>query len=286
MLGAGGVLGGAWLVGGLSALARETDWDPGSADFVVGTSAGLDDRRARGRRHSALVHGRPLARRGLRGPGRAPTAARPPRPTAPPARASGSTAASRPSAPARSAWRSPRCRTRCGTRRSRWSPAGSRRASSRPTRSGTPSRRAVPGDWVDHPNYWAVACDYETGRRTPFGRLGSPRAHIGDAVAASCAIPGFYRPVKIGRRRYVDGGVCSVSNLDLRGGPRARPRDLPQPAHELAGGPALRRRRPRRGHGRDQRGDRLHPVAHPARLARPARARGAQGAPLRHRGGR
>ena len=40
MLGAGGVLGGAWLVGGLSALARETDWDPGSADQIVGTSAG------------------------------------------------------------------------------------------------------------------------------------------------------------------------------------------------------------------------------------------------------
>jgi NTE family protein len=78
--------------------------------------------------------------------------------------------------------------------------------------------RAVPGDWVEHPNYWAVACDYESGRRTPFGRLGSPRAHIGDAVAASCAIPGFYRPVKIGRRRYVDGGVCSVSNLDLAAG--------------------------------------------------------------------
>jgi NTE family protein len=78
--------------------------------------------------------------------------------------------------------------------------------------------RAVPGDWVEHPNYWAVACDYESGRRTPFGRLGSPRAHIADAVAASCAIPGFYRPVKIGRRRYVDGGVCSVSNLDLVAG--------------------------------------------------------------------
>jgi NTE family protein len=63
-----------------------------------------------------------------------------------------------------------------------------------------------------------VACDYESGRRTPFGRLGSPRAHIGDAVAASCAIPGFYRPVKIRRRRYVDGGVCSVSNMDLVAG--------------------------------------------------------------------
>ena len=78
--------------------------------------------------------------------------------------------------------------------------------------------RAVPGPWVDHPNYWAVACDYESGRRTPFGRVGSPRAEIGDAVAASCAIPGFFRPVKIGGRRYVDGGVCSVSNMDLVAG--------------------------------------------------------------------
>jgi NTE family protein len=78
--------------------------------------------------------------------------------------------------------------------------------------------RAVPGDWVEHPSYWAVACDYESGRRTPFGRLGSPRAHIGDAVAASCAIPGFYRPVRINGRRYVDGGVCSVSNMDLMAG--------------------------------------------------------------------
>ena len=40
MLGAGGVLGGAWLTGGLSALAKETDWDPGSAEYIVGTSAG------------------------------------------------------------------------------------------------------------------------------------------------------------------------------------------------------------------------------------------------------
>ena len=40
VLGAGGVLGGAWLTGGLHALARETDWDPGSAEYIVGTSAG------------------------------------------------------------------------------------------------------------------------------------------------------------------------------------------------------------------------------------------------------
>src|SRR4051794_16272851 len=40
VLGAGGVLGGAWLTGGLAALAEETGWDPGAADYIVGTSAG------------------------------------------------------------------------------------------------------------------------------------------------------------------------------------------------------------------------------------------------------
>src|SRR3712207_8998797 len=40
VLGAGGVLGGAWHTGALAALARETGWDPGSADYIVGTSAG------------------------------------------------------------------------------------------------------------------------------------------------------------------------------------------------------------------------------------------------------
>src|SRR5688500_2079127 len=40
VLGAGGVQGGAWLTGGLAALADETRWDPASADHIVGTSAG------------------------------------------------------------------------------------------------------------------------------------------------------------------------------------------------------------------------------------------------------
>src|SRR5918998_2983724 len=40
VLGAGGVMGGAWLTGGLYALARETGWDPQTADNIIGTSAG------------------------------------------------------------------------------------------------------------------------------------------------------------------------------------------------------------------------------------------------------
>ena len=43
----------------------------------------------------------------------------------------------------------------------------------------------------------------------------APRADLADAVAASCAIPGIYHPVTIGGRRFVDGGIYSVSNLDL-----------------------------------------------------------------------
>jgi len=60
-----------------------------------------------------------------------------------------------------------------------------------------------------------MAVDYTTGRRVAFGRAGSPPARLPDAVAASCAIPGFYRCVEIDGRPYVDGGVRSTSNLDV-----------------------------------------------------------------------
>src|SRR5438477_10605863 len=40
VLGSGGVMGGAWLTGALAALAESTGWDPHSADYIVGTSAG------------------------------------------------------------------------------------------------------------------------------------------------------------------------------------------------------------------------------------------------------
>jgi NTE family protein len=73
----------------------------------------------------------------------------------------------------------------------------------------------VPGGWPDHPSFWAIAADYSSGKRVAFGRDDAPMASAGDAVAASCAIPGFYHPVKVAGRRYVDGGICSTSNLDL-----------------------------------------------------------------------
>src|SRR5215203_4836099 len=217
VLGAGGVLGGAWLTGALHALAEETDWDPGSAEFIVGTSAGsmIGALTAAGVppwfmvAHSA-------------GESFAGVAAADGSPAAEADRAAGAVFRLHRGLPALgpgslrmalTALSNPLRHTPLQMVAG-WLPAGFISTDSlRETVT-----RAVPGDWVEHPSYWAVACDYESGRRIPFGRLGSPRAHIGDAVAASCAIPGFYRPVKIGRRRYVDGGVCSVSNLDLVAG--------------------------------------------------------------------
>jgi NTE family protein len=74
---------------------------------------------------------------------------------------------------------------------------------------------APDGGWVPHPNTWIVACDYQTGERVVFGREGEMEVSVPQAVAASCAIPGYYCPEVIGGRNYVDGGLHSMSNLDL-----------------------------------------------------------------------
>jgi NTE family protein len=58
------------------------------------------------------------------------------------------------------------------------------------------------------------AVDKRSGRRIVFGAPGAPAASIADAVTASCAIPWVFTPVRIGDRDYVDGGVWSVTNLD------------------------------------------------------------------------
>jgi NTE family protein len=76
-------------------------------------------------------------------------------------------------------------------------------------------RRACAERWAPHPNYWAMAVDYSTGSRVAFGRAEAPSVALADAVAASCAVPGFFRAVELSGRRYVDGGVHSVSNLDV-----------------------------------------------------------------------
>jgi NTE family protein len=70
------------------------------------------------------------------------------------------------------------------------------------------------GGWPDDP-LWICAVDMRTGQRVVFGAPGSPDAPVGSAVAASAAIPSYFAPVSINGRRYVDGGVNSLVNLDL-----------------------------------------------------------------------
>jgi NTE family protein len=214
VLGAGGIQGGAWLTGGLDALAQETGWDPATADYVVGTSAGsligslcvagippwfmvahsagetfpgvfdaqgqpqADADRSGGARFRLERAMPPI------GPGSWPLALR--------------------------TLRSPRAYTP-GSMLAGWAPRGF--VSTEPLKDIV--RRVIPSGWTAHPNHWVVACDYATGQRVPFGRASSPLADLADAVAASCAIPGFYYPVEISGRRYVDGGIHSTSNLDL-----------------------------------------------------------------------
>ena len=43
----------------------------------------------------------------------------------------------------------------------------------------------------------------------------APPAPVGQAVAASCAVPAYFRPVSIDGKRYIDGGVRSFINADL-----------------------------------------------------------------------
>jgi NTE family protein len=69
-----------------------------------------------------------------------------------------------------------------------------------------------------HPDLWICAVRRRDGRRVVFGRPGSPEVPIHLAIGASCAVPGYFAPVQIGRHSYIDGGVHSPTNAAvLRG---------------------------------------------------------------------
>lgn len=73
---------------------------------------------------------------------------------------------------------------------------------------------------VDFPTGWPsnalaiCAVDLVSGRRTIFGPSESELT-LGEAVVASCSIPGFYSPLRVNGKTYVDGGVHSPTNLDV-----------------------------------------------------------------------
>lgn len=219
VLGAGGVVGASWLIGALEALEQETGWSPGDAERIVGTSAGSVIGTLTAAKVPPTILGAYASGRSLDefaeleaagaveidveeierdGPDRFRLQLAPP-PIGP------------------GSWRMALNTLRNPLKHppsaviGGWLPRGV--VSTAPIRRLV--ERFVPAGWPEGDRLRVVACDYRTGRRVCFGRDDAPEADAADAVAASCAIPAFYHPVKIGGRRYVDGGLCSTSNLDL-----------------------------------------------------------------------
>ncbi|MBN6038333.1 patatin-like phospholipase family protein [Amycolatopsis sp. 195334CR] len=204
-IGCGGTLGFAWTAVALEAVERELGWDPRTADVLIGTSAGselvalLGSGRSASDILSALdgdTDDDVLAAHLAHLPG-----IRPPLPSL--------------------SWPARRL-VLCGLRgRVDFTAAA---AGLLPGGRGNPAwlrdlgaRLAGPDDWVPHPATWIVAADAGTGERVAFGSPGAPRAGLGDVLAASWAIPGWFPPVPIGGRNYLDGGTISSVSADLAG---------------------------------------------------------------------
>ncbi len=60
-----------------------------------------------------------------------------------------------------------------------------------------------------------VAVDLDSGEAVSFGDARHRNVPISRAVQASTALPGLYRPVRIGGRDYVDGGVKKTAHINL-----------------------------------------------------------------------
>lgn len=59
------------------------------------------------------------------------------------------------------------------------------------------------------------AYDLDSGERIIFGTDENQDLHICKAITASCAIPFFFQPYRIGRKAYLDGSVGRVLHIDI-----------------------------------------------------------------------
>lgn len=205
-IGCGGTLGAAWIVAALAATRDVLGWDPREADVLLGTSAGAELVTLLGSGVSvdelvAMQDGtgtNPMLLAHMRSePGRFPPL---------PRLRLGSV-------------RLPVRRTDPGqgllTAGSGLLPVGGGDASWLQQLAD----RFNPGrSWVPHPATWLVSMDYATGERIPFGAPDAPEATLGAALRASWAVPGWFPPVSIAGRRYIDGGAGSTASVDLLAG--------------------------------------------------------------------
>jgi NTE family protein len=208
VLGAGGVTGGAFHAGALAAIEEATGWDPRRSTFLVGTSAGSISAASLRAGLStsdmlARTEDRPLSAEGAKlmrnvGPVRRPSSTGPsPQPRSPASvAASLAGAAARPFA------------SRPWARLAGLMPEGSVSTDV----ISTSIEGFFPQQWPEAP-LWFCAVRQRDGVRVVFGR--DSRPPVPDAVAASCAIPGYFRPVTIDGEVYIDGGVHSPTNADV-----------------------------------------------------------------------
>lgn len=210
VLGAGGVLGGAWQVAAMAALEEHVGADLRDADVLLGTSVGSLNAALLGAGvpvRDLLAHqeGQEIAEGPLSGvPWDYDTAVEGAYRLQPFARPGS---------------------TRLfleGLRRREEIPRSLLLASLVPVGRGSLEKVAdlidqvVDGPWPRHQDVRIVAVDYDDGERTVFGRApGAREVDIGSAVLASCSVPGMFPPQEIEGHRYVDGGVWSTTNADV-----------------------------------------------------------------------
>ncbi|GAB4001512.1 patatin-like phospholipase family protein [Nocardioides ultimimeridianus] len=202
-IGCGGTLGFAWTAVALREIERRLDWDARTASVLVGTSAGAEIVAALGSGRTPqdlldALDGVPgadpvLARHVAAHPGHLPPVPFPALPALGLVRAG----LARRSAYSTVAGLLPRGRGDATWLREYG------------------AALAGPDGWTTHPATWLVAADAASGQRVAFGSPDAPPAALGDAVAASWGIPGWFPPVAIGGRRYVDGGSVSSVSADL-----------------------------------------------------------------------
>jgi NTE family protein len=211
VLGGGGVLGGTWAVGALAALEQQYGFDVADVDVIVGTSAGsvlaaligggVTVEQLRQHYGDEVVTSGPLAGYDF-DPVQATGGRRPGRP-----RLLGPGSPRLVGSSLRRLGRLP-----ATTVLSAFMPEGTRSLE----RIGHLVDAVTPfGEWSPHRGIWVVAMDYEDGRRVVFGRPGAPVAPLSSAVMASCAIPGWFVPVPISGRTFVDGGAVSATSIDV-----------------------------------------------------------------------
>jgi NTE family protein len=207
VLGGGGVLGEAWMMGVLAGIEDATGFDLRGCEHFVGTSAG------------SIVAAHLIAGRTPTRPSAAGTNLEPATPAAVPATL-GVVAAE--AARRAGSWALAASAPFTGAALGLAAPGGAllRAAALRGLRRPVQTLSAL-RDQVDRSGarfdgrLRVVAVERGSGRRVVFGRPRSPAATVGEAVEASCTVPWLFAPVAIGGREYVDGGVWSPTNLDI-----------------------------------------------------------------------